>query len=380
MLARPIAPCFAVALLAAQPAGAAALTVTNPGFEDPPLADVASTDDSLPGWVGAGGALAQFNFGAFNPDSSFFPAEAPEGENVAYIQDGEVSQILTDTLTEGTYTLSVLVGQSIPDHPSPFRVQLRAGSTLLAEATSPVAAAGEFASVIVQYAASDTDPALGQALEIVLVDDGVPGAFEDEPYFDSVGLDFEEAPASGCLVAPAAGCLPAAKASLSIQEKTAGKEKLTAKLQAFGGATTQADFGDPVGGATRYDLCVYDAAGVLAAALAVDRAGASCGPQAKPCWKDKSGKGWSYKDVAGAASGVRALAAVSGPAGKGKLQVKASNNAAKGQTALPTGLAAALQGTSSATVQLLTSDAQCYEADLPTVKKTDAEQFKAKAP
>jgi hypothetical protein len=369
-----------MAVLAARPTGAVALVVANAGFEDPSLAELASTDDSLPGWTGAGGALAGFNFGAFDPDATFFPAEAPEGENVAYIQDGEVSQVLSDTLAAGTYTLGVKVGQSIPDHPSPFRVQLLAGSTLLAESTSPVAAAGEFADVVVQYVASGADPALGEALAIVLVDDGVPGDFNDEPYFDQVTLDFEAAPGAGCAVGPAAGCVAAAKASLSIQEKTAGKEKLAAKLRAFAAPTAQADFGDPVGGATRYDVCVYDDAGTLRAALAVDRAGDACGAQAKPCWKDKGGKGWSYKDAAAAASGVRTLSAGSGPAGKGKLQLKAGNNEAKGQTALPTGLAAALQGTASATVQLLASDAQCFEADLATVKKADGVQFKAQAP
>ena len=376
MLAKLVGPCLAAALLAAHGAEAVALAVTNAGFEDPALAELASTDDVLPGWTGAGGVLADANFGAFDPDATFFPTGVPEGENVAYIQDGEISQVLADTLAAGSYTLSVEVGQSLLDPASPFRVQLWAGATLLDEETAPVAAAGAFASVLVEYSASVGDPSLGQALEIVLVDDGVPGAFADEPYFDSVSLDFEPT----CPAAPLAECLPAAKASLSILEKTTGKEKLAAKLSGFGSATTQADLGDPVAGGTRYGLCVYDGADVLVAALAVDRAGAPCGPKAKPCWKAKGGTGWSYKDPDGAASGVRALAALSGAAGKGKLQVKASNNAAKGQDAMPTGAAAALQAAASATVQLLTSDAQCFGAELPTVQKADGLQFKAKAP
>jgi hypothetical protein len=135
-----------------------------------------------------------------------------------------------------------------------------------------------------------------------------------------------------------------------------------------------------VTGGTRYDLCVYGPAGALAASLGVDRAGDVCGPQAKPCWKDKGGKGWSYKDAGASASGVRKLSASSGPAGKGKLQLQAGNNAGKGQSALPTGLATALQGAGSATLQVLTSDAQCYEAALSTVQKADGVQFKAKVP
>jgi len=185
---------------------------------------------------------------------------------------------------------------------------------------------------------------------------------------------------SGCASAPAASCVLAAKASLQVQEKTPGKERLTAKLQGFAAATVQGDFGDPVAGDTRYDVCVYDSAGALVAALAVDRAGASCGPTAKPCWKDKGGKGFAYKDAGASASGVRSLAAASGAAGKGKLLVKAGNNAPKGQDAMPTGAAASLQAAGSATLQILVSGAQCYGAALATVQKADGVQFKASAP
>jgi hypothetical protein len=87
-----------------------------------------------------------------------------------------------------------------------------------------------------------------------------------------------------------------------------------------------------------------------------------------------------FKDPDASAGGVRTLAVAGGPAGKGKLQVQAGNNAAKGQNALPTGVAASLQGASSATLQVLTSDARCFEAGLSTVQKADGVQFKAKAP
>jgi hypothetical protein len=355
------------------------VAVANAGFEDPPLADNASTDEDLPGWTGSGGVLADNNFGAFDPPASFFPAEAPEGENVAYVQDGVLFQELGDPLASGTYTLTVQVGQSLVDPTSPFRVQLLGGGNLKAEATAPVAAAGSFATVTVSYTASENDGDLGYPLAIVLVDDGVPGMFQDEPYFDDVTLDFEPA-LPVCAPAPLPACSPAAKASLAVSEKKEGKEKLTAKLRSFAAATTQADFGSPLAGDTRYALCVYDAADVLVSALVVDRAGETCGPKAKPCFEDKRGKGWSYKDPAAAASGVRALGATSGPAGKGKLLVKAGNHAAKGQIALPTGVAAALQAASSATLQLLVSDGACFGATLRNVSVADGLQFKAKTP
>ena len=185
--------------------------------------------------------------------------------------------------------------------------------------------------------------------------------------------------AFACAPAPVAGCLVAAKASLSISEKKTGNEKLKAKLGGFEGATGQGDLGDPLAGATRYHLCVYDEGGALAAELSVDRAGQTCGPKQKPCWKDKGGKGWLYQDPATEASGTKKLVLGSGPIGKGKALWQAANKAKKGQAAMPTGIAAALAGADSATLQLVTSDAACFEAGL-TVKKADGVLFKAKAP
>ena len=192
---------------------------------------------------------------------------------------------------------------------------------------------------------------------------------------------------AGCPAAPVAGCFLAEKASLSIQEKTAGKEKLAAKLHAFTIETAQAAFGDPVAGSTRYDVCVYGVKGALVslvASLGVARAGETCGPADAPCWKDARGKGWSYKDPDAAASGVRKLAAAGGPAGKGKVQVEAGNNSAKGQSALPTGLAAELQdsaaelqGYAAAILQVRMSDAQCVTASLINVVKSSDIQFRA---
>lgn len=179
-------------------------------------------------------------------------------------------------------------------------------------------------------------------------------------------------------VEPRAGCVRAGKASLSIKEKKAGKEKWSANLAKLAGALAQGDFGDPVGGTTRFDVCLYDAAGAPVGSLGVHRAGERCG--AGPCWKALSSKGYAYKDAVGAASGVRRLIAKGGAPGKGKLLLKAGNNAARGQTALPTGVAAALQGSPSATLQIRASDGGCFEAALGTVRKADGVQWKAKAP
>ena len=180
---------------------------------------------------------------------------------------------------------------------------------------------------------------------------------------------------SFCNPNPEGACAVAGKAKLKIKEKKAGKEKLSATLKKLGDATTAGDFGDPVSGTTGYELCLYDAEGALVANLPVDRAGDTC--SGKPCWK-AARKGPKYKDKEAAASGVKKLVGKSGPAGKGKLKLSAGNQANKGRTSLPTGLAGALAGATQVTMQVVTTDARCYEATLTNVKKNDATQFKAK--
>ena len=81
-----------------------------------------------------------------------------------------------------------------------------------------------------------------------------------------------------------------------------------------------------------------------------------------------------------ASDGVKRISVRAGDTGKGKLSVEARNRANRDQTAQPTGVTLALEGTTSATVQVVTSDASCFEAALTTVNKADAVQFKAKAP
>jgi cysteine-rich repeat protein len=181
-----------------------------------------------------------------------------------------------------------------------------------------------------------------------------------------------------CAPAPAPGCVAAASASVKLDERKAGKEKLKASLKKLGADTTQADFGDPVAGDTRVALCLYDGADALELDLRVDRAGALCG--SKPCWKALSTKGFGYKDPVSGAEGVQKITEKSGPSGKGSVALQGRNNVPKGQTSLPTGAAAALQGETSATLQLLTSDGLCFEAGLTTVQTADGQQFKARTP
>jgi hypothetical protein len=185
-----------------------------------------------------------------------------------------------------------------------------------------------------------------------------------------------------CPGAPDPGC-PAqfARGSLSVNERKPGREKLVARLS-MGPALAQPDFGDPtVVPGTAVGLCLYDGAGERVAALEVDRAAESCG--ASVCWKPigglpPDGRGFAYRDPAASSGGVRSMQWKGGAAGRSRLAVTASNKQAVGQTALPTGITAALVATAEVTVQLHTSEGACFEATLSDVRKQRGDFFKAR--
>ena len=191
------------------------------------------------------------------------------------------------------------------------------------------------------------------------------GAFEVQPSF--------------CAAAPLTGCVAAGKASLSIKEKKRGKEKLTAVLKKLAEPVTQADFGDPVEGTTRFDLCVYDGQDELVGELVVDRAHSLCGKKDRPCWTAQSDKGFKYKDPDTSAAGARQIALKGGDAGKGRLMLKAGNKEKKRQRLMPTGFAAELEGESQVTLQAVSGE-KCFEATLRNIKKDDGLLFKATLP
>jgi cysteine-rich repeat protein len=180
-----------------------------------------------------------------------------------------------------------------------------------------------------------------------------------------------------CGPAPANVCIAAAKGRLTIDERKEGKEKLSLALSKLGAMVGAAELGDPVSGGTRYGVCLYDGAGVLAGELQVARAGETCGK--KPCWKRRGESGLAYADPSAADSGVVKVSARGGSTGKGRLSLAARNKASKGQTALPA-LAAGLAGETAARVQVATSDAACFELAIGTVKQADPTRFQGSAP
>jgi len=190
----------------------------------------------------------------------------------------------------------------------------------------------------------------------------------------SFGSSFVGEALPTCPEVPFEGCLVASKAKLKVTEKKRGSEKVSVQLKGFPIETTAASFGDPIGGATFYDICLWRE-DTPVVRLTVDRAGATCG--SKPCWKAKGDKGWSYKDGVTSASGVKKMSLLSGPSGKGGLKGSAANKLKKGQDYLPHGIAARYTNATSAFVQFAASDGQCYEAVLG-VDKADGKQVKAK--
>lgn len=186
-----------------------------------------------------------------------------------------------------------------------------------------------------------------------------------------------------CQVEPLCGpspgmCFVAAAGSLTIDERKPGKEKLKLALKKVEAPVGAAELGDPVAGGTRYGICLYDGQDALVGELQVARAGDSCGK--KPCWKASSSGALSYKDAAASSDGVTKLSAKGGDAGKGKLSAEARNRAAKGQTALPTGLAAALMPSPLGSVQLVASDGACFSLDAADVKSAAPDLYSIKTP
>jgi cysteine-rich repeat protein len=187
-------------------------------------------------------------------------------------------------------------------------------------------------------------------------------------------------PVLGCQnsATPSAGCNTSwGKASLLVKTDVVGKEKLLAKF-VKGPALGQMDFGAPLlPGGTGYALCIYDDTGDFAGGLEVDRAGQQCA--GKDCWRSVGASGLLYKDKDASSDGTKLIKLLGGDAEKSKILVKAANNSSKGQISLPTGITAALAGSTNATVQLFRSDtADCFAATLGTVVKNEADFFKAK--
>jgi hypothetical protein len=178
-------------------------------------------------------------------------------------------------------------------------------------------------------------------------------------------------PFAGCGPTPANGCIASEKGVLLVSEKTASKEKLKISLKKLLPTVTQSQFGNPISGTTIYKICVYDSSNQLSGEYTVARAGDLC--DGLSCWSAVKDTGYKYTDKSAAADGILKMTLSGGDQGKGKVSVIGKNGTGK----MPLGVAAALTGDTSVTVQLLTSDAACFGLTLADVKKADGLVFKA---
>lgn len=214
--------------------------------------------------------------------------------------------------------------------------------------------------------------------------DGVADPFEecdDGNFVDddgcSAGCDLEP-----CPPAPVPACVVAARAQLQVNEKKAGRERLLLQWAKASAATTLADFGDvttfpsPATAARRVLACLYDDGGVLLRELRVARSGqTSCPSNRNVCWR-QSGTGYAYEDLTGFEDGVRGIKFAAGPAGRGKASVRAANGV--GHAHMDVGLAAALAGNDSPTIQLITSAGFCLGATMNKVTADGGAVYKAR--
>jgi hypothetical protein len=177
----------------------AGLIINNAGFESPVLTDGAFTVVFIPSWGITGG-----NAGVFNPQSIHITGEAPEGQNVGYSDAGDISQVLSDALSIGDYTLQVEVGDRKDVNFPAYKVQLLAGGNLLAEDNNSLLPNDGFLTSTVTYTALASDANLGQSLEIRLIHSG---GSSQQIEWDDVRLDFVAIPEPSTFLLLLAGIL-----------------------------------------------------------------------------------------------------------------------------------------------------------------------------
>ena len=148
----------ALLILTAGPAARGAapvpITITNPGFENPALAD-GVWQDTIPGWAqGKYNVLAptvwvvgDSGAGVYDVSTAEYAGgAAPEGENMGYATsaagyDAGINQVLSATLqANAQYVLSVKVGNPFLYNEgltADYRIELAAGGVVVASAAGP---------------------------------------------------------------------------------------------------------------------------------------------------------------------------------------------------------------------------------------------------
>jgi hypothetical protein len=174
-------PALLVAAACAAPAAqAASITVNNASFESQVLTD-GNWTHTITGWVLSGLSI---NGGVLNPTvgagaGKHFSNNVPDGDNVAWLDIGTISQTLSTTLAaNSTYTLMVDVGDRKDLVFKPYAVSLLAGGNVLATESSLIPNNGFLTSVIT-FTTSSSSAYLGQSLGISLTSSGQQVDFDN---------------------------------------------------------------------------------------------------------------------------------------------------------------------------------------------------------
>ena len=233
-----------VAIDVVAPGAPVPVPVANASFEEPVLADIDLAPG--PGIVGGWSFAASPNtfLGIFNPPEGSYPGaggngtpSGADGANAAYLFNNggpaefvEATQTLAASLEAGNvYELRVAVGRFLPGQPyvpssfGGYRIELRAGSTVIADDQDAVdPPTGAFADAVAVATADALDPALlGEPLSIRLTISAT-----DAPrstHFDDVRLTRTPVPAVPGLSAGAAAALALALGAAALAFRRPGR-------------------------------------------------------------------------------------------------------------------------------------------------------------
>ncbi|HEV7732203.1 MAG TPA: beta-propeller fold lactonase family protein [Candidatus Binatia bacterium] len=185
-----------------------------------------------------------------------------------------------------------------------------------------------------------------------------------------IGIRCEEcvpAPLSGCRVPVSSG-----KAKLKLTDNSNDKKDLLGWTWANGQATDAADFGDPTT-TTAYSLWLFDESGPggdpALRMHAVAPAAAICGTKA--CWKPLGAGGYRFKgNAAHTNDGLSSFLLKPGTAGKARIKVSGRDR----NLPIP-----GLPLTGTVTLQLRSSEGECWEALYSAPQQNTASSYSAKS-
>lgn len=214
-LARLSAVLVLTGSIAAVPAVASSISITNPSFETVANVSGCSSSNTLVSgefistdFLGSGCQYSDpFNgtwtvsgdVGVWYPGaSSYYPSGAPDGTNIAFANNGSISQTLSSATAQlGTYTLTVDIGGRCGTAPiNNYTVELFAGSNMIASDSSnslvpSLTGSGCGNFLLDTLTGNVTGSLVGEPLKIVLSATG--SGDTTQAAFDDVTLNFQSA-------------------------------------------------------------------------------------------------------------------------------------------------------------------------------------------